>query len=208
MTTAPAMALPIETGIMFFTQVSAMVIGPPARTPAGKRNMLATECSNPMATNIEIGNQIPTILPVKSEAEVARNTAMHTSQLHMIAFTKVGPNGNEHFATTVFTASVAVPPERSPVYHVMSAIKPQPMTLPTKESSQLLIRRSSDTLPSQRAMDTVAVFPVKSCPPLCNTKRRLTGNSAAKTNFWRPYTCEAAPMLPLMANESKPAIPT
>merc|ERR1712061_459216 len=108
MTRAPAIALPIVTGIMFFTKTSHTLLGAPARSPAGKRNMLATECSKPMATNIEIGSRLPAILLDKSLAEVARNTAMQTNQLHMMALTNVGPNAPVHFFTAVATASSAV----------------------------------------------------------------------------------------------------
>ena len=38
----------------------------PENSPAGRMNMFATECSKPMAMNIEIGNQTPTILPERS----------------------------------------------------------------------------------------------------------------------------------------------
>jgi hypothetical protein len=74
--------------------------------------MLATECSNPIATNIEIGNQMPTILPAMSCAWVARKTARQTSQLQRIAFTNVGLKSIEHFFITVAAAISAVQPKR------------------------------------------------------------------------------------------------
>merc|ERR1711920_341972 len=68
---APAIAFPMVTGIKFCVKTLHQPIGAPANMPAGSRNMFATECSKPMATNMEIGNQMPTILPAKSFAEVA-----------------------------------------------------------------------------------------------------------------------------------------
>ena len=57
-----------------------------------------------LATNIEIGNHMPTILPARSLAAPAIKTAMQTHQLHMIALTTVGINAPEHFFMTVATA--------------------------------------------------------------------------------------------------------
>ena len=57
-----------------------------------------------LATNIEIGNQMPTILPARSLAAPAIKTAMQTHQLHMIALTTVGINAPEHFLMAVATA--------------------------------------------------------------------------------------------------------
>lgn len=41
----------------FLKMMSAkLMVDLPASMPIGKRNMLATECSNPMATKVEMGN--------------------------------------------------------------------------------------------------------------------------------------------------------
>lgn len=99
---APAMALPMVTGIRFFTKMSPQLSGAPEKMPAGRMNMFATECSKPMAMNMEIGNHTPTILPERSCSSISLNpkksekeslaivqsqTAMQTSQLHMMPFT-------------------------------------------------------------------------------------------------------------------------
>jgi hypothetical protein len=49
------------------------------------RNMLATECSRPMATNAAIGGQMPSTLPGRLLAAPAFHTATHTSQLAITA---------------------------------------------------------------------------------------------------------------------------
>lgn len=59
--------------------------------------MLVTECSKPIATNMEMGNQAPIIFPPRPLAIVHSHTAMHTNQLHITPFTKVGPKFPEHF---------------------------------------------------------------------------------------------------------------
>mmetsp|Transcript_12124 Transcript_12124/g.15142 ORF Transcript_12124/g.15142 Transcript_12124/m.15142 type:complete len:152 (+) Transcript_12124:135-590(+) len=114
-TKAPAMALPMVTGMRFFTRMSPQESGAPENKPAGRMNMLATECSKPMAMNMEMGNQTPTILPVISLAMVHNQTAMQTSQLHMIPFTTVCPKVAEHFFITVWTAMSAAPAVNMPV---------------------------------------------------------------------------------------------
>ena len=55
-------------------------------------------------------------------------------------------------------------------------------------------------------MERVAVLPVKSCAPLWSTSRRFTGKSAAKTNLWAEML--GATMLPEMASDRRPAMPT
>lgn len=152
-TKAPAIALPMVTGIRFLTRTSKTETGAPAwsnswtkaklntepirtaslgpeclpplwlpgyphipqsassqncapeRMPAGKRNMLVTECSKPMATNMEMGNQAPIIFPPSPLAMVHSHMAMQTNQLHIMPLTKVGPNSAEHFLDTASEAS-------------------------------------------------------------------------------------------------------
>ena len=41
---------------------------------------------------------------------------MHTSQLHRMALTNVGPKAEWHFLRAVYLASSAVPPVSSPQY--------------------------------------------------------------------------------------------
>lgn len=47
----------------------------------GMLNMLATECSAPVAAKAETGNQAPRALPGRLDAEVASHTARQTIQL-------------------------------------------------------------------------------------------------------------------------------
>ena len=44
--------------------------------------MLATECSKPIAVNVNTGNHTATILEMVSRAEIACHHARQTSQLH------------------------------------------------------------------------------------------------------------------------------
>lgn len=66
-------------------------------------NMLATEWSNPRATNAEIGNQTATIFPAREAHPLAMYTAIQTSQLQRIPLTKATSNGKEHFAVAMAT---------------------------------------------------------------------------------------------------------
>jgi hypothetical protein len=54
---APPTIFPNVTGIRFFVIMSIIVIGAPRKIPNGNINILATLCSNPNATNADIGNQ-------------------------------------------------------------------------------------------------------------------------------------------------------
>ena len=47
--------------------------------------MLTTECSNPWAKNVRIGNQAATILPNVDWEVIAMTTPRHTIQLHRTA---------------------------------------------------------------------------------------------------------------------------
>lgn len=58
--------------------------------------MLATQCSSPMAANALIGSQMPMNLLPSVLALVASHSAMHTSQLHMIARMKACRTAARH----------------------------------------------------------------------------------------------------------------
>ena len=55
-------ALPADTMAMFW-QMSETEMFAPERYPMGRKNMLATECSRPKATKVQMGNQRARILP-------------------------------------------------------------------------------------------------------------------------------------------------
>lgn len=58
--------------------------------------MLATQCSRPMAAKALIGSQMPMNLLPSVLALVASHSAMHTSQLHMIARMKACTHDEAH----------------------------------------------------------------------------------------------------------------
>ena len=64
----PDNMLPIVTGRTFFKKQVLRVMPVEHNKPAGSKNMFATECSNPIATKVEMGNKILTYLPVMSLA--------------------------------------------------------------------------------------------------------------------------------------------
>ena len=79
---------PNVTGNRFLIKKSIQVISAPSNIPKGIKNMLATLCSNPNATNAVIGIHIPKILPLTCFAATLNHIAKQTSQLQAIAFQK------------------------------------------------------------------------------------------------------------------------
>jgi hypothetical protein len=57
------MALLIRTGMTLLSSTSLIVRGTFKRSAAGMMKRLATECSRPIATKVEMGNQTPMSLP-------------------------------------------------------------------------------------------------------------------------------------------------
>jgi hypothetical protein len=55
------------------------------------QNMLAIECSNPIATNVMMLSHIPAIFPIVSSALIAHHMAMQTSQLQATPFSSTAP---------------------------------------------------------------------------------------------------------------------
>lgn len=72
----------------------------PSAMPKGTMNMLATECSNPRATNAEMGNQTATALPGALDAAFAMYTAALTSQLQRMPLLKACSPRHGHFFTS------------------------------------------------------------------------------------------------------------
>mmetsp|Transcript_24087 Transcript_24087/g.50091 ORF Transcript_24087/g.50091 Transcript_24087/m.50091 type:complete len:208 (-) Transcript_24087:364-987(-) len=206
---APATAFPANTGMIFLNNTSPKVKGNFKSKAAGMRNMLATECSNPMATKVLMGNQTPTSLPARSLEAPDRKTAKLTIQLHMMALTKLCITVALHLPTAVLARRSAVPPVKQPTYQAAQAMIPHPTTFPIRETDQL--RRSSyvSTSPSYLAAATVAEFPVNSCPPVVMMSKRLTGKRAAKAILTRPGLVAPIPaMFPATQRDSSPPNPT
>lgn len=85
---------------------------PPFRMPCGMRNMFATECSNPSATNMLIGQKMARIFAVTDVVDVAPQMARPTSQLHGIPLKNATLKGSAHFivampVTAAFAAGAA-----------------------------------------------------------------------------------------------------
>ena len=57
--------------------------------------MFATECSNPSATNVLMGQKMAGILPATEVDAIVPQTARHTSQLHRTPLKKATPNGRK-----------------------------------------------------------------------------------------------------------------
>lgn len=109
-------AFPRVTGRRFLKRAVLTETPEEHKSPAGRRNIFATECSKPIATKVEIGKKILMYFPIISLALKDRKTARHTSQLQSIAFTINGPIAHDVFAPSVFAARSAAPPANTTEY--------------------------------------------------------------------------------------------
>ena len=107
---------PMKTGMRFFMMTSLRVKEIPVRRAAGMMNKLAIECSNPMATKVEMGNQHPTSFPARSLDAPDRKTARLTIQLQRMAFMTVCPKVAPHLPMAVLVTRSATPPVKRPEY--------------------------------------------------------------------------------------------
>ena len=112
----PESAFPIVTGIRFFKRAVFSVIPEEHKRPAGNKNILATECSNPIDTNVEMQSKMLMYLPIISLACIERYTARHTSQLQRKARTRTGPSAMDVLLANVEAAKLAAPPDKTPEY--------------------------------------------------------------------------------------------
>ena len=175
----------------------------------GKMNKLAIECSNPIPTKVEMGNQQPTNLTVKSLAAPDKKTAMLTIQLHMMALMRVGTKAVLVLPTAVLMARAAAPRFKTSAAMAAQAKRPQLTKLPPKDTDQLVQRSFQETKPSNLAATTVVEFPVNSYPDVGAINKRLTGKSAAKAILVTPgLAADMPPKLPAMAREMRPPNPT
>mmetsp|Transcript_53105 Transcript_53105/g.126688 ORF Transcript_53105/g.126688 Transcript_53105/m.126688 type:complete len:212 (-) Transcript_53105:488-1123(-) len=204
--TAPPTMLPTNTGSRFFKNTAFHETAPPAKMPRGSKNMFATECSKPIATKVEMGNQMPTILPAISDAEDAMKMAMQTSQLQNTALIKVSIKGMEVFFTRVVSARALVPSTTSPHLTAKAAMPTQPMKFPKEEMTMVRHSDLQVARPSKTAAGTVMALPVTNCAPLFRTNSKFIGNSAAKIILWIPGLEAVMPcMLPEMDSAKRPA---
>jgi hypothetical protein len=158
------MALPIRTGMTLLSSTSLIVRGTFKRSTAGMMKRLATECSRPIATKVDMGNQMPMSLPTRLLDAPARKTARLTIQLHEIALTMVCPRVPWHLLRAVDVQRLAVLGLLRPVYRAATAKRLQPMTLPMMEMIKLFASSLHITISLYLAAVTaVTELPVKSC---------------------------------------------
>mmetsp|Transcript_49832 Transcript_49832/g.112068 ORF Transcript_49832/g.112068 Transcript_49832/m.112068 type:complete len:233 (+) Transcript_49832:279-977(+) len=198
--------LPSVTKMMFFITMSATLMSAPAILPRGRKNMLATECSRPMPTNIGMQDQIPKILPGRSAAETARKMAMETSQLHSVARIRTCPAGIEHFLRAVAATRSAAPPLSRPALLISLAIVRQPQRLPKPERANERSAIGRLILPSYHAAVTSAKLPVISWPAAWRMKMSPIGKMSPTT-----HRCRSGPrpgIAPATTRENMPPMAT
>src|SRR3990172_5820262 len=86
--------------------------GAPAlmNSPAGMKYILAMLCSNPAATNAEMGGMMARIRSVVVRALKVSQTARHTRALHRIPSATAGMNDNPDLAFAVASAAAPTNP--------------------------------------------------------------------------------------------------
>jgi hypothetical protein len=140
------------------SSTSLIVRGTFKRSTAGMMKRLATECSRPIATKVDMGNQMPMSLPTRLLDAPARKTARLTIQLHEIALTMVCPRVPWHLLRAVDVQRLAVLGLLRPVYGAATA-KRLMMEMIKLFASSLHITISLYLA----AVTAVTELPVKSC---------------------------------------------
>ena len=134
---------------------------------------MAIECSNPAATNAEIGNTTPinlstTVLPAK-DIQIAKQTRL----LHKTPKKNACQNGSPAFAAAIFKyVAPTAPPFSSqcPDKKTRSANPAAPIKLAKQTTAQFRSSSVKRILPSAHAM-AIKIFPVKSSDPHTTTNK-------------------------------------
>mmetsp|Transcript_10991 Transcript_10991/g.19232 ORF Transcript_10991/g.19232 Transcript_10991/m.19232 type:complete len:215 (+) Transcript_10991:699-1343(+) len=154
----------------------------PENIPAGMRNMLATLCSTPMATNAMTGIHRPTILPVVSLADVEHCTARQTRALQMMAWRKSWRGFlDTAFVTATLEMNSPTPGALSRPAAAASAARLTPPTrFPRKANPQFLRRPDRVIFLARNAVPETMVLPVNISAPLSRTSWRPKGKTSAQ----------------------------
>src|SRR5678815_3829941 len=102
-------------------------------TPIGRKYMLATECSNPQATNAVIGKTVARILSVTLRAPMHNQTARQTSTLQRIPRTTAETGSRAILLRAIWTIVSPTKPLLivcTPASHTKIAVPTAPTRLP------------------------------------------------------------------------------
>mmetsp|Transcript_71056 Transcript_71056/g.148170 ORF Transcript_71056/g.148170 Transcript_71056/m.148170 type:complete len:207 (+) Transcript_71056:107-727(+) len=179
------MMFPIVTGMRLLMKNMAHVTpSAPCMMPVGMKNMFATECSKPMVTKAEMGNQIAIAFEPMSLAPVACQSPMQTSQLHRIPLNINGRKAPEVLARVMALAVATEGAARAPDANTSAASPTEPTKLPMKETIQFLRRSERPIFFSASAAVMNAAFPVRSSPPAHTTISSPKGRPKAPSTIF------------------------
>src|SRR6266567_536524 len=154
----------------------------------GMRYMLATLCSNPAATNADIGKTMATALSMTLRPAKAIHTAMQTRTLQSTPLKKAVEKGSATLAAAIRTYSWAIAPSFISACRERktSTAKPvAPMKLPAQTIAQFRSKSRVLIFPSAQAIAR-RLFPVNSSAPATTTR------ISPRENATPPSACLAA----------------
>mmetsp|Transcript_4606 Transcript_4606/g.11638 ORF Transcript_4606/g.11638 Transcript_4606/m.11638 type:complete len:240 (-) Transcript_4606:307-1026(-) len=184
----PPTMFPSVTGSMLLRRNCLVVTSAPASMPWEMRNMLATECSKPSVTKVEMGMKMLRSLPGMLFEAMAIHTARQTSQLHSTPLAKrvvkpIDTLATATLATLAVSASLLVVWARK----AMAATKRDPAKFPLKLQNQDLQTSARFTFPVRRPLSMMKTLPVKSSAPVRITIASPAGKPIAPlTKLERP----------------------
>src|SRR4051794_37220932 len=161
--------------------------GTPANIAAGRKNMLATTWSKPMATNAMIGKKIARILPETDVAASDIQTARHTSQLHPTPRRKVCQPASCSLpwamaASRSWVSAAAPDAPEDPTTPVWTARKYATTSAPTRLPSRTRVRFRATSppviLPRIALSGTSIMLPVARSEPAMSTRTSPRVNAA------------------------------
>ena len=186
---------PSVTGMMLFIIICAKVTSAPRSAPCGIKNIFATLCSNPNATNVVMGQKMAKIFPATLVVAIVPHTARHTSQLHRTPLTKATPSGNVALLVAIPTAAaVAAGAAAVIAIHAAYAMNTLPAKFPMYENTHDRINCVAFTAPFINPLSMTKTFPVNNSPPVRITRDNPAGNPIAPlTNALNPGFEDANP---------------
>mmetsp|Transcript_33237 Transcript_33237/g.91589 ORF Transcript_33237/g.91589 Transcript_33237/m.91589 type:complete len:228 (-) Transcript_33237:328-1011(-) len=203
-TTAPTM-FPARTGIILLSQNWEAEISAPQSIPTGSRNMLATLCSRPRATNVMIGIHSAAIFPGAVCADCACTMAIATNQFAPMPLTNAALGAKEAFPSASAAALAATTPlvGKMPPAQTMLAIVSEPAKFPRKDKPNTRPAGQARS-PEIGGSDWVSMLPVSSSLPERVIIDKPTGNTAPLINATAPGAMMSAQPPPTTVISSPP----
>ena len=166
--------------MMLFIIISDTVTCAPFKMPCGIRNMFATECSNPSATNVVMGQKMAKIFPATEVVAMVPHTARHTSQLHSTPLKNATLNGKDALVVAIpITAAFSAGAAAVAAPNARYAMTTLPMKFPAYDNAQFRINASVLIRFVNTPLSMVMTFPVNSSAPVRITRVKPAGKPTA-----------------------------